>query len=158
MRRLILALGLLVSVAGCATAPKPAGPPPGRPMSLAEALGMPELATGGRASGADLERRIAEASRHPLGSRENPVRVSAPQGQRAYLARLRCTGGQAPSFQRVGNFGFGVFGSIIDGYDVRCAGGEPRQSMIFMDMYHPGHDEQGAPAGFTLVRPGEQAI
>jgi hypothetical protein len=106
---------------------------------------------GGRAPPGQLERLIAEAARHPLGSQQNPVRVNMPPGERAYLARLRCSDGAAPQFQRLGNGGAGAFGSIVDIYDVRCAGGEPRQSQIWMDMYHPTHRESAAPPGFTIV-------
>ena len=38
---------------------------------------------------------VAAAEAHPLGSLENPVRVGGPDGERAYLARLRCTNGSA---------------------------------------------------------------
>ena len=134
----IVAVGLALILAGCASA-------------SADEF---DLLSGGRAKGADLQARIARATRAPLGSQENPVRVSMPQGERAYLARLRCGDGAAPAFQRAGSFGPGVFGSIIDGYEVACAAGEPKPGMIFMDMYHPGHDETAAPAGFTLAPAG----
>lgn len=113
-----------------------------------------DIMSGGRKSGAALERSITEASKHPLGSQKNPIRVNMPPGQRAYLSRLRCSDGKAPTFGRVGNFGAGVFGSIIDGYRVVCETGEPRESMIYMDMYHPTHKETGAPPGFTLMPEG----
>jgi hypothetical protein len=109
------------------------------------------LRSGGRRKGAQLAAAIDKAASHPLGSKENPVRVSRPQGQQGYLRRLRCSDDRAPRFERVGNFGPGVFGSIIDGYKVTCAGGAaPAESMIFMDMYHPDHDETGPPPGFTF--------
>jgi hypothetical protein len=107
---------------------------------------------GGRLSGPDLARRIEAAHAFPLGSRENPVRVDRPPGQRAYLSRLRCAGGGTPDFNRVGSFGSGPFGSIIDGYELRCAG-EGRGSRIFLDMYHPEHREDAAPPGFTIAPP-----
>jgi len=100
--------------------------------------------------GEELEELIEEASAQPLGSEENPVRVNMPQGQRAYLARLRCENGEAPAFRRVGNFGMGVYGRIIDGYQVRCQGSMPEEVMIFMDMYHPDHIENEPVAGFTI--------
>lgn len=115
------------------------------PLDLADRLG------GGRLKGAPLTAAIAKGSGFPLGSRENPVRVSMPQGQHAYLRRLRCSDDRAPTFERVGNFGAGVFGSIIDGYRLNCAvGAQPGETMIFMDMHHPDHVETDAPPGFTL--------
>lgn len=132
---IILTLGL----GACATAAPPAS--------------EPDLSflTGGRVSGGELEARIRKASAHPLGSRDNPVRVDMPQGQQAYLNRLRCSNGQRPAYGRAGNFGPGVYGSIIDGYRVVCPdGGQPAESMIYMDMYHPTHDETAAPPGFTM--------
>lgn len=94
---------------------------------------------------------FAQADRYPLGSQQNPVRVNMPPGQRAYLNRLRCSDGAAPTYQRLGNGGVGVFGSIVDIYDVRCANGEPRQSQIWMDMYHPNHREDRAVPGFSIT-------
>ncbi len=108
------------------------------------------LATGGRDPDMDLRPLIRQAERHPLGSRENPVRVHTPRGQFAYLQTLRCSDGSPPQFRRVGNFGAGVYGSIIDGYDVRCAGAEPGRSMVYMDMYFPGHVETRPVPGFTI--------
>lgn len=134
----IIGVGLALVLGGCASAPSDEF----------------DLFSGGRAKGTDLQARIASAARSPLGSKENPVRVNMPQGERAYLARLRCGDGAVPVYQRAGSFGPGAFGSIIDGYDVICAGGAPKPGLIFMDMYHPDHDETAAPPGFTLVPAG----
>jgi hypothetical protein len=103
-----------------------------------------------RVSGEELVSRVATAGTFPLGSRDNPVRVLGPHGQHAFLARLRCPAGDAPAFHRIGSFGAGPYDSIIDGYNVRCAGGA--DAVVYMDMYHPGHDETQAPAGFVLRR------
>jgi hypothetical protein len=67
-----------------------------------------DILSGGRVQGVELDRRVAAAQAFPLGSRQNPVRVAIPPGQRAYLARLRCPDGQAPAFERTGNLGPGV--------------------------------------------------
>lgn len=117
-----------------------------------DALSAGGVFNGGRAADSELPRLIAAAAKYPLGSRENPVRVNMPMGQRAYLDRLRCSDGAPPQYDRVGNFGAGVFGSIIDGYRVVCASAEPRESMIYMDMYHPQHDEKAPPPNFTLAQ------
>ncbi|KTE21261.1 hypothetical protein ATE67_08135 [Sphingopyxis sp. H050] len=100
--------------------------------------------------GKKLDKAIEKAEAHPLGSQENPVRVEMPQGQFAYLATLRCANGQPPQFNRIGNYGIGVFGNIIDGYDVRCEGSEPAKTTVFMDMYHAGHVETRPVPGFTI--------
>ncbi|ANU07012.1 hypothetical protein [Paraurantiacibacter namhicola] len=92
---------------------------------------------------------LAEADKFPLGSSKNPVRVSQPQGQRAYLRRLRCPGGDQPAFGRVGNVGPGVFDSIVDLYEVECADGSVHE--IYMDMYHAGHVEDRPVPGFTIT-------
>ena len=135
MRSFITAAAFMAfAVAGCASAPS------------AQA-DLDDLFGGGRVSGSQLDARVAEASTHPLGSRENPIRTNMPEGQRAYLHSLRCPDGSAPPFERVGNFGPGVYGSIIDGYEVRCPDAEPMT--LFMDMYHPDHVETAAPPGFT---------
>lgn len=121
----------------------------------ASAQGLDDLTSGGpdAPTGKKLEKLVKKAQKHPLGSKENPVRAEMPEGQRAYLGRLRCADGNAPAFGRVGNFGFGVFGRIIDGYRVVCQGSEPVETTIFMDMYHPGHIETVAVPGFAIVPP-----
>jgi hypothetical protein len=100
--------------------------------------------------GKKLAKLIEKAQAHPLGSKENPVRADMPGGQRAYLARLRCADGKRPAFFRVGSFGPGPYERIIDGYEVTCKDSAPDKAMIFMDMYHPGHKEPAAVAGFTI--------
>jgi len=137
---LTAAIALTLGLGGCATTAPPAGDPDF------------SFLTGGRVGGAELEARIRKASAYPLGSRDNPVRVNMPPGQRAYLDRLRCSNGLRPTYGRVGNFGPGVYGSIIDGYRVVCPdGGAPAESMIYMDMYHPDHYEVAPVPGFTIT-------
>lgn len=99
--------------------------------------------------GAELKAAVAEAGRHPLGSKENPVRTAMPAGERAYLARLRCTDGAAPSYERQGSGGGGPYGNILDFYQVTCAGAEPVP--VVMDMYHAGYVEDRPVPGFTIV-------
>ena len=101
-------------------------------------------------AGKKLEALIEKAQAHPLGSKENPVRADMPRGQRAYLERLRCADGSRPEYERVGNFGVGVYERIIDGYEVKCRNSTPATTMIYMDMYHPGHAEPVAVAGFSI--------
>lgn len=108
--------------------------------------GAPELP-----SGPALDQMIEAARAYPLGSRENPVRADAPMGQHRYLDRLRCTNGSAPTYDRVGNFGLGVFGTIIDGYAVECEGSGPASTTIYMDMYHEGYSEPEAVPGFSIT-------
>ena len=103
--------------------------------------------------GKDLEKAIEKAEKHPLGSAQNPVRVARPQGQRLYLSRLRCSNGKAPEFYRAGNVGEGPFGNIVDLYIVTCRGGEPKQSEIYMDMYHAGFIETRPVPGFNSSLP-----
>ena len=106
---------------------------------------------GGRYQGASLERALTEAAKHPLGSERNPVRADMPRGQQAYLGRLRCADGKAPTFGRNGNLGFGAFGSIVDAYDVKCQGSSPAQTTIIMDMYFPDYVETQPVQGFSIV-------
>lgn len=107
--------------------------------------------TGGRLQGDELERAVAAAAAHPLGGAGNPVRAHLPAGSRAYLARLRCSDGEAPLAMRVGNLGRGVFGSVVDAYELTCVSGAPAKSTVLIDMYHSDHRETAAPPGFTLA-------
>jgi hypothetical protein len=95
---------------------------------------------------------IAAAAAHPLGTLGNPVRVGGPEGERAYLARLRCSDGNAPMIGRRGTGGVGAFGSITASYDLDCGGAEPGRMQLVMDMYHSEHREGRAPAGLTIAR------
>jgi hypothetical protein len=91
------------------------------------------------------------ANTRVLGSKKAPVRCDKPGGEHAYLRRLRCPNGKAPSYNRVGSMGYGGHGNIVDLYSVKCAGtGETHK--IYMDMYHPGYVEKRAVAGFTLAK------
>ena len=102
---------------------------------------------------AEMSRMIAAAAVHPLGSEKNPVRVNMPGGERFYLERLRCANGRAPAFARSGSVGTGVYGNVIDLYDVQCPGSTPTDSAVYMDMYFPDHIETAAVPGFTIVAP-----
>lgn len=101
----------------------------------------------GQLSPEDEMRALAlAADRHPLGTVENPVRVGGPEGERAYLARLRCADGEAPRIGGRSDAGTGAFGSVVAAYQVSCAGQAGR---IVFDMYHAEHVESRAPAGFS---------
>lgn len=101
--------------------------------------------------GKKLKRAIEKADAHPLGSEQNPVRAEQPQGQRAYLAALRCADGGQPMFQRRGSMGIGVFGNIVDAYELQCEGDEPAATVVYMDMYHRGFVETRPLPGFTIA-------
>jgi len=126
--RMIVVLGMALALSGCA-------------------------GSGGVLRGKALQAKVNIAARSPLGSRDNPVRADMPEGQRAYLARLRCGDGAAPAFERMGSYGLGPFGSIIDGYQVTCAVAELKERQVFMDMYHSGHVELAPVPGFAIVPP-----
>ena len=97
----------------------------------------------------DLDQAIAAAAAHPLGSLANPIRVGGPEGERAYLYRLRCADGAAPRIGERGEGGVDAFGTVASVYPVTCPAGTVQ---IHFDMYHEEHVETRAPAGFT-VRP-----
>jgi hypothetical protein len=113
---------------------------------------MMEEMGGSGLKGKKLMSAIEKAATEPLGSDKNPVRADGPPGERAYLARLRCTDGTAPSFERRGNAGPGIYGYIVDLYAVRCGDTE---SEVRMDMYHRHVEAQAVP-GFTIV--GDETV
>lgn len=100
--------------------------------------------------GKKLRTAIATAQAHPLGSENNPVRAKGPEGERAYLARLRCTDGNAPAFERQGSTGIGPYHNILDLYTVQCIGAAPLS--VYIDMYHK-HAEPAPVPGFTIIAP-----
>jgi hypothetical protein len=91
---------------------------------------------------------IAAAEAHPLGSAQNPIRVAGPQGERAYLARLRCPGGAAPRIGPRAEGGVGAYGSVVSAYDLSCGNAVSR---LLFDIYQEEHVETRAPAGFSYV-------
>jgi hypothetical protein len=96
----------------------------------------------------DLASAIAEAETHPLGSLANPIRVGGPEGERSYLARLRCAGGDAPRLGTRSDGGVDPFGTVTRVYQIECVGA---RGQLFFDIYHEEHVEDRAPAGFSLV-------
>lgn len=96
----------------------------------------------------ELQRLVAAADAHPLGSAANPVRVGGPEGERAYLGHLRCPDGSAVRVGARSPAGVGAFGSTVSAYEVHCGGAPGR---IVFDMYHEEHVETRAPAGFSFV-------
>lgn len=98
----------------------------------------------------ELDRAVAEAAAFPLGTEKNPVRVGGPDGERAYIARLRCGDGSRPKVGQRGNAGVGAFGTIVDVYPLDCGNSAPGRFALVMDMYHEEHKEKNAPAGFTI--------
>lgn len=98
---------------------------------------------------------MQEVEKHPLGSAQNPVRVSMPVGQRDYLSRLICENGEPVSaFSRNGSVGIGPYGSILDLYTVVCDThqGAVEQS-VYLDMYHSDYIEKRPAAGFKALTP-----
>jgi hypothetical protein len=96
---------------------------------------------------------LAAISKHPLGTALNPVKAQAVEGEYRYLARLRCPENKPPAVERRGSAGeLSPYGSIMDIYQASCDA--PPSFTIFIDMYHPGHVEQAAVPGFTIVAAG----
>ena len=123
---------------------QPATPPVGQRTAPAERL------ISGAALVPDEEQDplIAAAAAFPLGSAENPVRVGGPEGEIAYIQRLRCTTGAAPAIGTRSQRGPGAFGSVVAAYQLSCPGAGP--VTLVLDMYHAEHSEDRAPAGFTI--------
>jgi len=139
----------LAAAALLAAAPAAAQPKPGdRTMSPEQLLREMGLAPGQD----DLAEALAAAAAHPLGTMENPVRVGGPEGERAYIARLRCSDGTPPRVGQRTNAGVGAFGTIVDVYPLDCGSAAPGRFQLVMDMYHEEHRETRAPAGFTIVQ------
>ena len=112
-----------------------------------------ELLMSGRMTGQALDAALKEAQKHPLGSAENPVRADLNIGEHAYLNRLRCSDGVRPTYERPTAPGPGLYGSIVDTYDVLCANGEPKHTVIVMDGFFPGYVEKKPITGYTIETP-----
>jgi hypothetical protein len=99
----------------------------------------------------EVDAAVAAAAAHPLGTMENPVRVGGPEGQQAYIARLRCANGSSPTIGPRASAGVGAFGTIVDAFPLDCGAAAPGKVRLVMDMYHSEHREDRAPAGFTIA-------
>ena len=93
----------------------------------------------------------AAATAHPLGTIQNPVRVGGPAGERAYMARLRCADGSQPTIGEKRDGGVGAFGSVVNLYRLDCGAAAPGRFDLILDIYHAGHVEDRAPAGFKIA-------
>lgn len=144
MKTAHLLIGLTLLCGGCTTA---------APSDTSAAYGNALEDMFGGVPQAKSDRIAATLAGKALGSAENPVRANMPQGQRAYLSRLRCDNGRAPTFERQGSAGMSPYGMVVDAYAVVCAGSKPASSVIYIDMYHPAHIETAAPPGFGIVAP-----
>ncbi len=109
-----------------------------------------DLMAAGVGDDADTARALAAAAAFPLGSRENPVRVGGPEGERAYIARLRCSDGSAPKVGGRASAGVGAFGTVVNMYPLDCDTAAPGRVTLLMDMYHEEHREDRAPPGFGI--------
>lgn len=142
MRILVFALA-----AAALSAPVTAQKPP-REESPAPRDLLADVGSGN--SDEELARAIAAANAFPLGTVENPVRVGGPEGERAYIARLRCSNDAVPKIGERSAAGIGAFGSVVSSYVLDCGGAAPGRVNLVMDMYHEENRENRAPPGFRI--------
>jgi hypothetical protein len=135
---------LMLSIAAPALAQPPREQSPA-PREMLDAIGSGN-------TDAALAEAIAQAAAHPLGSLQNPVRVAGPEGERAYLARLRCADGRAPKIGGASPAGVGAYGTLVEAYPLDCGGAAPGKVSVVLDRYHEENPEARAPAGFQISR------
>ncbi len=92
----------------------------------------------------ELQAAIQTAQARPLGSRENPIRVCGPTGERSYIARLRCADGTPPRVGQRANIGLGPYRTILDLYPLDCGAAAPGRTELVMDMYHDEPETRAA--------------
>jgi hypothetical protein len=137
---LIIALTTLASPAGAAD-------------KLGKRTAPPEQAMSGIGEGssdAALAQAIAAAAAFPLGTLQNPVRVGGPEGERAYVAKLRCADGKRPQIGPTRPGGVGAYGSVADVVPLDCAAAAPGRVDLVVDPYFEEQPETRPPAGFTF--------
>ena len=136
-----------LSLLALAVTPLSAQPPREKspaPQELVNSLGGDPLG--------ETEQAIAAANAHPLGTLANPVRVGGPEGERAYLSRLRCGDGSAPRIGPRSEAGIGAFGSLAGAYAIDCGAAAPGKVDLVFDMYHEEFAETRLPSGFGGTR------
>lgn len=152
MRTLIALTATALLFSACASTPKkaadsqPAKSETVNQDALADMLGL--MMTGQGRDEETFKAQLKSAKQHALGTKNNPVRVWHPQGERDYLSRLNCPDGNTPDYERDGSFGGGPYGTILDRYTVECEG--QADVKVYMDMYHKTHKEMSAIEGFTI--------
>jgi hypothetical protein len=144
MRILSLLFIVLASLAGPAAAADDLGKRTAPPERLFSGIGD-------GTSDAALEAAFAAAAAFPLGSLQNPVRVGGPEGELAYVARLRCADGKPPKLGAKRPGGIGAYGSVVEAFPIDCGAAAPGRVDLMMDMYFEEHSETRAPPGFTLA-------
>ena len=139
---------ILIAVAAALIAAPVHAQPPREQLPASQEL-LDQVGQG--SSDAELQRAIAAASAHPLGTAANPVRVGGPEGARAYLGRLRCANGSAPTIGARSAAGVGAYGTIVDAWPLDCGAGGAAAVRLVIDLYHDGHVEDRAPSGFAIA-------
>jgi hypothetical protein len=131
-----------------------ASPAAAQTPKLGQRTAPPEKSMAGIGEGssdAEIAQELATAASFPVGTLQNPVRVAGPDGERAYLTRLRCADGSLPRIgaQRPG--GSDAFGNVADLAPVDCGGAASAHAEILIDVYQEEHVLEAAPAGFQLA-------
>ena len=140
-------LFVVIALPLIAAAPAPSG-------KIGERTGAPEALFAGIGQGssdAELDRAVAAAGAHPLGTLANPVRVGGPEGARAYMARLRCADGSAVAVGPRSDGGVGAYGTLTERFVLDCGRAAPGRTELILDLYHEEHREDRAPAGFSIA-------
>jgi len=132
----------------------PISAPAAAPDDLGKRNAPPETLFSGIGEGtsdAAIEAAFAAASAFPLGTLQNPVRVGGPEGELAYVARLRCSDGKPPRLAPKRPGGIGAYGSVVEAFPLDCGAAAPGKVDLMMDMYFEEHAETRPPPGFSLA-------
>jgi hypothetical protein len=135
---------ILAAIAAPAWAADPIGKRTATPAQTLGAVGQADPE-------AELRQQVAAASAYPLGTIDNPVRAGGPEGERSYLARLRCADGSIPRVGAGRPGGTGAFGSVVDLFPLDCGAAAPGKAALMIDKYDEEHVENQAPPGFAIV-------
>jgi hypothetical protein len=138
---LLLAAALVAAPAHALAPPREESP---APREIVEAFGSGN-------SDEAIAQAIAAANAYPLGTLENPIRTAGPEGQQAYLSRLRCADGSMPKIGPKGPGGVGTYGTIVESVSLDCGAAQPGKVALIMDLYHAENAETRPPAGFTVA-------
>jgi hypothetical protein len=144
MTRYLLSALALAAIAAPACAADPIGK---RTATPAQTLGTMNRTD----PDAELRQQAEAASAFPLGTIDNPVRAGGPEGERFYLARLRCADGSIPHVGAARPGGGGAFGSVVDLFAIDCGAAAPGRAVLLIDKYDEEHVEDRPPPGFAIV-------
>ena len=128
------------------------------PITQAQTIAPSKPATAEAKAPAGVDPKLTSTDAEYGYLQKKPIKVGTkdefggPAAERAYFSTLRDEAGKPVTFERLGSFGAGAGGNVLDGYEVQTSTG--RKVTLYIDMYHPKSEpkKQLAPKGLFKAK------